>query len=146
MRLFYELRRLLLTEPEIQPKHQRLAYTALTAVCFFWGTTYLGIRISLESIPPFYLIASRYVISGAILLVAAAVCGAHLPRGRELLYTALCGVICIGVGIPYSPLQKNGFPAAWPHCSTPRRPFGWLVSMPCCPLDAAPFPPPPPVC
>ena len=28
------------------------AYAALIAVCFFWGTTYLGIRMALESFPP----------------------------------------------------------------------------------------------
>ena len=35
----------------------RLAYPALAAVCFFWGTTYLGIRVGLEGLAPFYLIA-----------------------------------------------------------------------------------------
>ena len=31
---------------------RRLAYFAWGAVCIVWGTTYLGIRVSLESIPP----------------------------------------------------------------------------------------------
>ena len=76
----------------------RLAYAALAAVCFFWGTTYLGIRIALESLPPFYLIAIRYTISGAVLLLGSALSGARLPQGREWLRTAACGIICIGVG------------------------------------------------
>jgi len=84
--------------PKIHEKPHRVAYFALIAVCFFWGTTYLGIRIALESFPPLYLIAIRYVISGAILLAAAALSGARLPRGRELFYTAVCGTICIGIG------------------------------------------------
>ncbi|MBV9222747.1 MAG: EamA family transporter [Acidobacteriaceae bacterium] len=76
--------------------NSRVAYLALAAVCLFWGTTYLGIRIGLESLPPLYLIAIRYVISGSILLIAAALSGIPLPQGRELLLTAICGVICIG--------------------------------------------------
>jgi drug/metabolite transporter (DMT)-like permease len=48
----------------------RFAYLALCAVCLFWGTTYLGIRIALETLPPAYLIGIRYLISGAILLPA----------------------------------------------------------------------------
>lgn len=76
----------------------RLAYLALAAVCIFWGTTYLGIRVALESFPPLYLIAIRYVISGSILLIASALSGAVIPRGRELWQTAICGVICIGIG------------------------------------------------
>ena len=30
---------------------RRNAYLAWVAVCFIWGTTYLGIKISLETIP-----------------------------------------------------------------------------------------------
>jgi len=76
----------------------KLPYIALLAVCFFWGTTYLGIRIALEGFPPLYLVAIRYTISGGVLLLGAALAGARLPRGRELLWTAVCGIICIGVG------------------------------------------------
>ena len=76
----------------------KLPYLALIAVCFFWGTTYLGIRIALEGFPPLYLIAIRYTISGGVLLVGAALAGARLPRGRELVLTAVCGIICIGIG------------------------------------------------
>jgi len=80
------------------PQSRAYAYAALACVCLLWGTTYLGIRISLEALPPFYLIAIRYTISGGTLLLAAALCGASLPRRRELLRTAACGVVCIGVG------------------------------------------------
>ena len=33
-------------------ERKRLAYFAWAAVCLIWGTTYLGIRVSLESVPP----------------------------------------------------------------------------------------------
>ena len=74
------------------------AYLALGAVCFFWGTTYLGIRIAIESMAPEVLMAVRYSISGIILLAVAYFSNAHLPAGRELWYTALYGVIIIGAG------------------------------------------------
>jgi drug/metabolite transporter (DMT)-like permease len=97
-------------KPDISDRH-RLAYAALVAVCFFWGTTYLGIRIALETIPPIYLIAIRYVISGSILLLAAALGGFHIPRGRELLYTGICGVICIGIGNSFLALSELLIPS-----------------------------------
>ncbi len=75
-----------------------MAYAALAAVCVFWGTTYLGIRISIESVPPAMLITVRYFLSGAILLIAARLTGAHLPRGRELLHNAISGLLILGVG------------------------------------------------
>lgn len=74
------------------------AYAALAAVCFFWGTTYLGIRIALESIPPLALIAFRFATSGAILLVAAVLGGAHLPKGRELWVSMFTGIATCGIG------------------------------------------------
>src|ERR1700687_6082057 len=81
------------------PRHPLFqAYLALAAVCFFWGTTYLGIRMALESVPPLMLVSLRYMISGTVLLIVALFVKAHLPSGKELLYTALFGVIIIGVG------------------------------------------------
>lgn len=74
------------------------AYAALGAVCFFWGTTYLGIRMALESFPPLLLIGIRFSISGLILLLYALLRGLHIPRGRELAMTSLFGVIVLGGG------------------------------------------------
>jgi drug/metabolite transporter (DMT)-like permease len=71
---------------------------ALVAVCIFWGTTYLGIRMALESFTPPMLMFIRYSLSGAILIVVAWMRNAHLPKGRELLGTSLFGVITIGLG------------------------------------------------
>jgi drug/metabolite transporter (DMT)-like permease len=74
------------------------AYLALVAVCFFWGTTYLGIRIGLESFPPLAMVSGRFLLSGSLMLAGAFAAKARLPRGRELLMTALNGVLILGVG------------------------------------------------
>jgi len=100
----------------------------LAAVCFLWGTTYLGIRISLESIPPLYLIAGRYVISGGILLCAAALGGTKLPRGRELLYTAVCGIICIGIGNGLLAIAELWIPSGLAALFYTTSPF-WMVGI-----------------
>src|SRR5262252_10825050 len=73
-------------------------YLALVAVCFFWGTTYLGIRMSLESFAPFQLVAIRYLLSGGLLLLFAKFRGLHVPRGRDLLSASVSGVITLGIG------------------------------------------------
>jgi drug/metabolite transporter (DMT)-like permease len=74
------------------------AYLALAAVCFFWGTTYLGIRISLESFPATLLICARFMISGSLMLAAIVLRGGELPRGRELRAACLSGVLVLGIG------------------------------------------------
>jgi len=73
------------------------AYIALAAVSFFWGTTYLGIRIALESFPPTILIGVRFVVSGGILLLWARWKGFALPRGRQLLLIGANGVMMLGI-------------------------------------------------
>ena len=74
------------------------AYLALVAVYIFWGTTYLGIRISLEAFPPFVLLSARFLLSGTIMLIGARWSGAKIPTGREFWMTALFGVIILGGG------------------------------------------------
>jgi drug/metabolite transporter (DMT)-like permease len=63
---------------------QLKAYLALAAVCFFWGTTYVAIRMALESMSPMVLVSARYLLSGGIMFLAALAMRVHLPRGREL--------------------------------------------------------------
>jgi len=46
---------------------------AFIAIYLIWGSTYLGIRFAIETIPPFLLSAARFSLAGAIMLVAAAV-------------------------------------------------------------------------
>jgi drug/metabolite transporter (DMT)-like permease len=73
-------------------------YLALIAVCFFWGTTYLGIRMSLETFAPLQLVSIRYIISGSLLVLFALARGIYLPRGRELAAICFSGFLTLGIG------------------------------------------------
>jgi drug/metabolite transporter (DMT)-like permease len=42
---------------------------AFAAVYVIWGSTYLGIRIAIETLPPLLMAGTRYIIAGAILLL-----------------------------------------------------------------------------
>nr|WP_309756378.1 EamA family transporter [Flavobacterium sp.] len=44
-------------------------YLALFCVAFFWGTTFLVIRVGVETIPPFLLAGIRNLISGSIIFI-----------------------------------------------------------------------------
>lgn len=67
-------------------------------MCFFWGTTYLGIRMSLESFPPLVLVSIRYILSGSILMLFALARRIYLPRGRELWAACFSGFLTLGIG------------------------------------------------
>ena len=74
------------------------AYAAFFAVCFFWGTTYVAIRMGLESFPPLVLVSLRYILSGGMLLAGVMAARVPLPSGPELRRTALNGVLVLAVG------------------------------------------------
>jgi drug/metabolite transporter (DMT)-like permease len=104
------------------------AYLALAAVCVFWGTTYLGIRIAIESMEPAVLMCLRYTISGIILLAVAYFCKAHIPTGRELWYTALHGVIIIGTGTGCLVYAEQWVPSGLASVFITVSPF-WMIGV-----------------
>lgn len=67
-------------------------------MCVFWGTTYVAIRMALETFPPAILVATRFTFSGALMLAVAHWRGVRLPRGRELWMAALTGIVTLGIG------------------------------------------------
>jgi drug/metabolite transporter (DMT)-like permease len=77
---------------------KRLAYAAWIAVCLIWGTTYLAIRIALETIPPALIGGIRYTIAGVVLSVILLLRGIALPPRRSWPGQALLGALMIVVG------------------------------------------------
>ena len=76
-----------------------LAYGAFATVCIVWGTTYLAIRIAVETIPPFLLTAIRFLVAGMVMAAVAKWRGEAMPRDRRtLIELAVIGVLMIGLG------------------------------------------------
>lgn len=76
-----------------------IAYCALFAVFFFWGTTYLAIRVGLETLPPTLLAGMRFITAGTVLFVfLRGWRRERLPVGREWLHQAIVGLMLLGVG------------------------------------------------
>jgi drug/metabolite transporter (DMT)-like permease len=44
---------------------------AFAAVYIFWGSTYLGIKYAIETLPPFLMAGSRFIVAGSILFIWA---------------------------------------------------------------------------
>jgi drug/metabolite transporter (DMT)-like permease len=76
----------------------RAAYAAWIAVCLIWGTTYLGIRIALETIPPALLGGIRYTIAGVVLALVLLVRGERLPARAHWPGLALLGFLMVVLG------------------------------------------------
>jgi drug/metabolite transporter (DMT)-like permease len=74
------------------------AYAAWIVVCLVWGTTYLAIRVALETIPPASVGAIRFIIAGVLLAVILAARGVALPARAHWRGLAIVGILLIGVG------------------------------------------------
>jgi len=64
---------------------------AFIAVYLIWGSTYLGIRFAIETIPPFLLSAARFTLAGSILLTIAKVRGAPNATPPQFRTAAIVG-------------------------------------------------------
>ncbi len=70
---------------------------AFASVYFIWGSTYLAIRFTIETLPPFSMAAVRFFVAGAI-LYAFARRRAERPTGRHWLSATIVGTLLLGGG------------------------------------------------
>jgi drug/metabolite transporter (DMT)-like permease len=66
---------------------------AFSAVYLIWGSTYLGIRFAIETIPPFIMCGMRFVIGGLMMLMWARIQGAGWPSRVEWRNAAIIGTL-----------------------------------------------------
>ena len=78
-------------------------WAGLLTLYIVWGTTYLGIRIAIETIPPFVMVSARFALAGILLVTITALRERRLPRPtrRELIDALIVGggLVAIGNGL-----------------------------------------------
>lgn len=80
-------------------KENRLVLLAYLAVCFFWGSTYLAIKIGVESIPPLIFAGIRFLIAGMIMVLYAYKKGFTFPKTFRTFYPiAIVGALMLAGG------------------------------------------------
>ncbi len=70
-------------------------WVALIALYIVWGSTYLGIRVAIETIPPFFHAGVRFLISGVILVVWQRAAGNKMPTRKQWMSTAFIGLMLL---------------------------------------------------
>lgn len=112
-------------------RQRRLAYVAWVMVCLIWGTTYLGIRISLESMPPALMGGLRWTIAGGLLASYVALRGHQLPPPSRWGGILLLGFLLLGLGnggvVVAEQWVPSGLAAVLVACS----PF-WMAAVEAC--------------
>jgi drug/metabolite transporter (DMT)-like permease len=76
-----------------------LVLGCLAATWLIWGSTYLVIRFALLGFAPFFMMATRFLCAGAVLLAWQLARGARLPSFREWRNALLVGTLMLGGGM-----------------------------------------------
>lgn len=71
---------------------------AFAAIYTIWGSTYLGIRVALDTLPPLLMAGGRFVLAGGLLYVLARRRGASRPTPANWKATAMVGALLFLVG------------------------------------------------
>ena len=70
----------------------------LLAVYIVWGTTYFAIKVAIEGVAPFFLVGTRFVVAGVLLLGWQALRGAPLPSAKQWGGAAVVGFLLLVIG------------------------------------------------
>jgi len=81
---------------EAQRQQRLLVILAFGLVYLFWGSTYLGIRIAIEHIPPALMCATRFLLSGILMLGYCTFTGHKIHySARQLWQMAVVGIMLL---------------------------------------------------
>jgi drug/metabolite transporter (DMT)-like permease len=75
-----------------------LLVACLLAVYIVWGTTYFAIKEAIQGFAPFFLVGTRFVVAGVLLLGWQALRGAPAPTARQWAGAALVGLLLLVIG------------------------------------------------
>jgi drug/metabolite transporter (DMT)-like permease len=70
-----------------------LIIAAFAAVYLIWGSTYLGIHVTVQYIPPFFMMGSRFALAGLILFIIARAQGAARPTRLQWRNAIVVGAL-----------------------------------------------------
>lgn len=82
--------------------HRPPIWVGLLILYLVWGSTYLGIAIAIDTIPPFLMAAIRFLIAGSVLVGWSLVREGRaiaIPTAREWRDSAIVGALLLGGGM-----------------------------------------------
>lgn len=85
--------------PSPSPRAPHAARTkvvlAFAAVYLIWGSTYLAIKVAIETLPPFFMASLRFLIAGSLLYALATLRGARRPSREHWGASFIVGALLL---------------------------------------------------
>jgi drug/metabolite transporter (DMT)-like permease len=86
---------LMTTAAAAAKKHTLTIILAFAAIYLIWGTTYLGMRIAVETLPPFLMAGTRFLTAGFVLFITLRLTGTPMPRRLEWRSALIIGALLL---------------------------------------------------
>lgn len=96
------------------PSRTNLIWVAIAVLYVVWGSTYLGIRIAVETLPPFLLAGTRFGLAGIVILSVALIRRRGripFPTRRELRDMTIIGATLMVGGMGLVALGEQTVPS-----------------------------------
>ncbi len=87
-----------MSDPRPAPPSLGKLVAAFAAVYILWGSTYLGIRFSMETLPPFFTQGVRFFVAGVVMFAWSLLSGTPRPSRREWGGAAVTGFLLFVCG------------------------------------------------
>jgi drug/metabolite transporter (DMT)-like permease len=104
---------------------------AFLAIYLIWGTTFLAIRIAVETIPPFMMAGLRFFLAGGMMLPILLAQGGHFPSLQHWRSALIVGGLMMVGGIGLLSFAEQRIPSGLAALVAATIPiwialFGWL--------------------
>lgn len=114
--------------PTSTPAERRLAIGAWLAVCLIWGTTYLAIRIALESMPPLLMMGLRWTLAGSALSLFLTARGERVFSRAQWPSALLLGFLMLVLGNAGVAIAEQWVPSGLTAVIVASTPF-WMTGV-----------------
>jgi len=109
------------------PPPKLLLVMAFAALYIIWGSTYLGMKIGVESIPPWPMVAARHSIAGLTLFTILRLRGVPAPRREHWKGGLIGGIMLLVVGNGLIALVAHRIPSGVASLVVATTPI-WIVT------------------
>jgi drug/metabolite transporter (DMT)-like permease len=82
----------------VEKDHRKLIVLCFAIIYLVWGSTYLGIRFAIETVPPFLMGAGRFLLAGSLLYSVLVFKGVPRPAPVHWKNALVPGILLLGIG------------------------------------------------
>ncbi|MBC7840729.1 MAG: EamA family transporter [Gemmatimonadaceae bacterium] len=116
-----------MTDARTTPPSKVLLVAAFAALYIIWGSTYLGIKIATETMPPWPMIAARHGLAGIMLYSVLRLSGTPPPQRAHWKGGVIGGVMLLVIGNGMIAFVSHRLPSSMSSMVVATTPI-WIVA------------------